>query len=202
MSFNAPPASYFVVPANCNTRAQGEMSSTGFSAHGETTIEAQGSGSVDLGTNQSQGEVTLRTPGATRSTGGPRSAPGRSPGMGATEPNALNRVTDVRLRLAPDGYTGPCPHPIRLVGEITTNGPGTVWYRFLAGAVSSSPEGTIRFSAAGTKTVTAEGTIRSTPRVPNASMLAIMQDSAGNHGPQTLSSGPVGYNITCSGQAR
>jgi hypothetical protein len=76
-----------------------------------------------------------------------------------------------------------------------------VWYRFLAGAVSSSPEGTIRFSAAGTKTVTAEGTIRATPRVPKAAMLAIMQDSAGNHGPLTLSSGHVEYNTTCTGQA-
>lgn len=131
----------------------------------------------------------------------PRPAPARSAGLGATEPNAPSRVTEVRLHLVPDHYAGPCPGHVQLVGEITTNGPGTVWYRFLAGAVSHSPEGTVTFSEAGTKTVAVEGTFRATPRVPSAALLAIMEDQAGNHGPLTLSSGPADYNIVCTGQA-
>jgi hypothetical protein len=87
------------------------------------------------------------------------------------------------------------------VGDITTNGPGTVWYQFLAGAVSHSPEGTVSFSSAGTQTVTIDGTFRMTPRVPHASLIAIMEDQEGKHGPQNVSSGPVDYNITCTGQA-
>jgi len=90
---------------------------------------------------------------------------------------------------------------VQLVAEITTSGPGTVWYRFLAGAVSHSPEGTVSFNGAGTQTVTADGTIRTTPRVPAASFIAIMEDEQGNHGPLNVSSGPVNYNITCTGQA-
>jgi hypothetical protein len=88
-----------------------------------------------------------------------------------------------------------------LVAEITTNGPGTVWYRFLAGAVSNSPEGTVRFDGAGTQTVTTDGTIRLTPRVTAASFIAIMEDAQGQHGPLNVSSGLVNYNITCTGQA-
>jgi len=51
------------------------------------------------------------------------------------------------------------------------------------------------------QTVTADGTIRTTPRVPAASFIAIMEDEQGNHGPLNVSSGPVNYNITCPGQA-
>jgi hypothetical protein len=89
---------------------------------------------------------------------------------------------------------------VQLVAEITTDGPGTVWYKFLAGAVSRSPEGTLSFDAAGTQTVTIDGSFRMTPRVPTASVIAIMEDEAGNHGPRNVSSGPVNYNITCTGQ--
>jgi hypothetical protein len=110
---------------------------------------------------------------------------------------AAAKVTAVRLHLVPESYTGPCPGKVQLVGDITTDGPGTVWYHFLAGAVSHSPEGTVTFTAAGTKTVTAEGSFRSAPSVPNASMLASMQDQNGNHGPRNATSGPVPYNITC-----
>ena len=110
-------------------------------------------------------------------------------------------MTEVRLHLVPDHYAGPCPGHVQLVGDITTNGPGTVWYKFLAGAVSHSPEGTVSFSSAGTQTVTIDGTFRMTPRVPHASLIAIMEDEAGNHGPRNVSSGPVDYNITCTGQA-
>ena len=74
-----------------------------------------------------------------------------------------------------------------------------VWYRFLAGAVykNGPAEGTVRFSAAGTKTVTLEGTIRVTPAVGQTSLIAAMEDEQGNHGPQTVTSGPVNYNRTC-----
>ena len=112
------------------------------------------------------------------------------------------KVTAVRLRLVPDSYAGPCPGKVRLVGEITTDGPGTVWYHFLAGAVSHSPEGTLSFRAAGTQTVTVEGSFRSAPQVPNASLLAAMQDQNGQHGPRNVTSGPVPYNITCGGPAQ
>jgi hypothetical protein len=201
VSYTAPPENFFVPPSNCDTQAQGEMSSTGFSGHAEFSIEAHGSGSTDLKTGETHGEASAQMTVATPPPGHPKRPPVRAPHMGATEPNAQYRVTDVRLHLVPESYSGPCPGHVQLVGEITTNGPGTVWYRFLAGAVSHSPEGTIVFTAGGTKTVSIQGTFRETPRVPETAMLAIMEDQAGNHGPLTLSSGDVDYNITCTGQA-
>jgi len=197
VSYDAPPQSFFVPPANCNTQAQGEMSSTGFSAHAEANVEAHVSASTDLKTGDTHAEGSARL---VHPESGNKTAPVRSPSMGATEPNATYRVTDVRLRLVPASYTGPCPGHVKLVGEFTTNGPGTVWYRFLAGAVSNSPEGKVVFTQAGTKSVTIEGTFRSTPRVPQASLIAIMEDKRGNHGTLNLSSGGVDYNITCTEQ--
>jgi hypothetical protein len=88
---------------------------------------------------------------------------------------------------------------LQLVGEITTDGPGTVWYSFLAGAVAKNGpgDGTVTFSAAGTKTVTLDGTVTRTPAVPQTRLLAIMQDADGKHGPRTLSSNDVNYNVAC-----
>src|ERR1035437_5507254 len=126
---------------------------------------------------------------------GPTAAPAQA---GA----AAAKVTAVRLHLVPEIYAGPCPGKVQLVGDITTDGPGTVWYHFLAGAVSHSPEGTVIFSAAGTQTVTVEGSFRSAPQVPNASLLAAMQDQNGQHGPRNVTSGPVPYHITCGGPAQ
>ncbi|MGD0012263.1 MAG: hypothetical protein ABSE93_27460 [Terriglobia bacterium] len=196
VSFAPPLDSYFVTPSNCDTQAQGEMTNTGFSSHAEAGVEAQGTGSANLKTNETHGEVTVRTSGMAGSQVNP--PPPRSQGIGATSPQATSRVTDVGLHLVPDHYAGPCPSHVQLVGEITTNGPGTVWYRFLAGAVSHSPEGTMSFNSAGTQTVTTDGTIRVTPRVPAASFIAIMEDAQGNHGPLNVSSGLVNYNITCA----
>jgi hypothetical protein len=200
VNFTKPADSFFVPPSNCETQAQGEMSSSGFSGHGEAQVEASGTVSTDLKTKETQGEITVRTGGEAASQGNPKPAPAKYPWMGATETNAQYRVTTVQLHLVPDHYTAPCPGKVQLVGEITTDGPGTVWYRFLAGAVSHSPEGTVTFIEAGTKTVSLEGTITVTPRVPNAALLAIMEDKQGNHGPLTITSGPVNYNITCTGQ--
>ena len=66
---------------------------------------------------------------------------------------------------------------VRGRADITTNGPGTVWYQFLAGAVSSSPEGKLQFRAAGTQSVTIQGKFNVAPGVPIASVIAIMEDS-------------------------
>ena len=114
-------------------------------------------------------------------------------------PGPAGEVTAVHLRVVPESYVGTCPSPVVLTADITTNGPGVVWYRFLAGAVyrNGPAEGTVRFTAAGTKAVVLEGTIRVTPAVGQTSLIAAMEDEQGNHGPQTVTSGPVNYNRTC-----
>ena len=93
VSFTQPLDSYFVTPSNCDTQAQGEMTNTGFSAHAEGHVEAEGTGSVNLKTNETHGEATVRTSGMAGSQVNP--PPPRSPRIGATSPNATSRVTDV-----------------------------------------------------------------------------------------------------------
>lgn len=110
------------------------------------------------------------------------------------------KVTAVRLRLEPPSYAGPCPSRVRLVGDITTDGPGTVWYEFLAGAVKKSGPGLgkVTFDAAGTQTVTLDAEYIRTPAVPNTSLIAVMADEQGRRGPQNVSSGPVKFNASCT----
>ncbi len=135
--------------------------------HAETRIDVKAQGSVDLGS--------------------------------VPQPAARGKVTAVRLRLVPEKFSGPCPSPVQLVADITTDGPGTVWYEFLAGAVrkKGAAENRVKFAAAGTQTVKLDAEYIRTPSVPKLSMIAAMEDDNGNHGPQTVGSGPVFYNAAC-----
>jgi hypothetical protein len=131
-------------------------------------------------------------------------APGKGPAdqpRPAARPAAGGKVVSVRYRLVPESYSGRCPAAVQLVGEITTDGPGTVRYRFLAGAVAvnGAREGTVEFTSAGTKTVTRNGTFRTTPQVPHTSLLAAMQGGQSESG-QNVTSGGVPYKVTCTGQ--
>ena len=96
-------------------------------------------------------------------------------------------------------YTGPCPAHIKMVGTITVDGPGPVFYQF--GAGNMEPGETLTFSAAGTKTVTHTMTFQ--PKFGNqmggsALLEAIGIDSAGNHGIPTQGSNNADFNITCT----
>ncbi len=118
----------------------------------------------------------------------------------ASESNGIpGKVTAVRLRLVPERYAGPCPSRVQLVGQVTTDGPGKAHYEFLAGAVrmNGPSEGTLTFKAAGTQTVSLDAEYVSTPEVPEALMLAVMQNADGTSPPQNESSEPVNYNATC-----
>lgn len=120
--------------------------------------------------------------------------------LGSAPPAARGNVTVVRLRLVPEKFSGACPSPVQLVADITTDGPGTVWYEFLAGAVRKKgpDEGRVKFGAAGTQTVKLDAEYVSTPGVPELALIAAMEDESGKHGPETVSSEPAYYNATCT----
>jgi len=61
LRFEKPPAALFTPPANCPTQAKGEWSATSISSHFETNIDAQGSGSLDLGTGKTTGDATVKS---------------------------------------------------------------------------------------------------------------------------------------------
>lgn len=199
INFDKPTDDLFTPPVNCTTQTQGEMSDSGFSAHSETTIEAHASGSADLASNKTQGEgsATLKPANTLNPSPTPITSSVRAQNvLGATLPQGP-RVTTVTLHVDPVSYSGSCPSHAQLIGEITADGPGTVWYRFLAGALGGSPENTVTFEGAGTKRVAMDGVFNSTPRVPAASLLAIMADSQGNHGPQNQSA-KVSFSFSCT----
>jgi hypothetical protein len=58
LRFEKPDPALLAPPANCTTQAQGEWTAHGISAHGETTIEVQGSGDADLKTGKATGDAT------------------------------------------------------------------------------------------------------------------------------------------------
>ena len=179
ISYGPSPEALFTMPANCK-QLGGASSSTG--GHTEFQVQASASGTRQLG---SGGEATSQ---------------GSASIVGATQPSARkSNVLGVKLRLDPSAYTGQCPEPIKLTADITTDGPGKVWYSFLAGAVAKNgpSEGTVEFTAAGTKTVVLDGTIPRTPMVPDTRVLTAMEDENGKHGPQTVRSQDVNYNRTC-----
>lgn len=181
-----------ITNASVVTTTQSERSDKGWSFHLENSIDVGAQASIDLGPGKkARGNAAHQ---ANRVVADPR----RAEVMEATDRGSPSRVTAVHLRMEPDHYTGPCPGHIRLVAEISTDGPGSVWYSFQAGAVSNSPEGTLTFTEAGTQTIGIDGRFNATPAVPEASVIAVMEDEAGNHGPLTVSSGPVNYNIICT----
>jgi len=94
---------------------------------------------------------------------------------GAGKPAGSAEVTNVALRVVPPQYSGKCPHKVRLIGTITANGPGQAYYDFEAGAVGANMKGSVNFSGAGTKTVSSEGEVKSTPRVHEVRLLAGME---------------------------
>lgn len=96
-------------------------------------------------------------------------------------------------------YIGPCPAHIKMVGTITVDGPGPVFYQF--GAGNMEPGETLTFSAAGTKTVTHMMAFQPTygnQMGGSAILEAIGVDSAGNHGIPTQGSNNADFNITCT----
>jgi hypothetical protein len=185
LSYAPSPAALFTPPAGCSQIGGATTANGGhFEMSAEVAVPTQ----------------TYEFGGAAGNAAGAK--PAAAP---AAPPAAVGpaKVTAARLRLVPESYSGPCPAKVQLVAEITTNGPGKVWYQFLAGAVAKNgpSEGEVTFNAAGTQSVTLDGAFRTTPMVPNTSFLASMKDKDGNHGPQNVSSGPVKYNVTCTGQA-
>jgi hypothetical protein len=107
-------------------------------------------------------------------------------------------VTAVVLRSIAN-YKGSCPARIQMVGTITTDGPGTVFYQF--GGGNMDPGETIVFSAAGTKTVTHTMTFQ--PKYGNdmgvgAILQATGADASGGHGLAMQASSNAEFNITCT----
>ena len=124
-------------------------------------------------------------------------------GCDAAQPEAPPKPSTnvTKLTLQPiSNYTGCCPAHVKMVGTITVDGPGTVFYQF--GAGSFDPGETITFAAAGTKTVSHTMTFQ--PKNGNtmgggAILEAIGADASGKHGILTQGSNNSEFNVTCAG---
>jgi hypothetical protein len=61
LSFEKPAAALVAAPANCSAQAQGEWTAEGMHIHFDTSIEAHGSGQVDLKTGKATGDATVKS---------------------------------------------------------------------------------------------------------------------------------------------
>ena len=113
-----------------------------------------------------------------------------------------NKVTAATLQPIPD-YKGACPAPIKMVGTITTDGPGTVWYTFAGG--KSDPGEELKFDAAGTRIVSHTMTFTVDRKFGDsmgvgALLQAVMEDSKGNHAIVGTGSNNSSFTIVCTNQ--
>ena len=114
----------------------------------------------------------------------------------------ISKVTAVALKGLPPTYNGPCQSNQAISAVITTDGPGTVWYRIYANVggmvFPDGQDGTVTFTEAGSQTVTKRITII---RHHKGQFLiqAAMQGPTGRHGPVTISA-PVEFDYNCSGE--
>jgi hypothetical protein len=117
--------------------------------------------------------------------------------VGATNTTPKFKVTAATLQPIPN-YKGACPANIKMTGTITTDGPGTVWYQFGAGKMDPGEE--LKFTAAGTKTVS--HTITFMPKYGNmgggALLEAVMEDDQGNHAAMGTGSNNSDFSIDCA----
>jgi hypothetical protein len=107
-------------------------------------------------------------------------------------------VTTVTLEKI-GNYTGACPAHLKMVGTITVDGPGPVFYQF--GAGNMAPGKTLTFTSAGTKTVTEVMSFQPTygnQMGGSAILEAIGIDSAGNHSLAMKGSNNSDFNINCT----
>jgi len=93
-------------------------------------------------------------------------------------------------------YTGPCPKTVAVTGTITTDGPGTVWYRCNVG--SNPEEKQVTFTAAGTKTVTGVLTYSFGAGGGTGNFQAVMEEAPGKRAPDEIYSEPVEYAPKCT----
>ena len=63
LRFEKPDPALLAPPSGCATQAQGEWTANGISAHGESTIEVEGSGHADLKTGNTTGSAKVKSGG-------------------------------------------------------------------------------------------------------------------------------------------
>ena len=117
--------------------------------------------------------------------------------VGATDTTPKVKVTAATLQPI-SNYKGACPAKIKMTGTITTDGPGTVWYQFGAGAMEPGEE--LKFTAAGTKTVTHTMTFMPKYGSMGGSALleAVMEDDQGHHALAGTGSNNSDFSIECA----
>jgi hypothetical protein len=119
-------------------------------------------------------------------------------GTGDSSTKLSTNVSAVTLQEIPN-YNGVCPAHIKMVGTITADGPGKVFYRFGAGTYEKGQ--TIAFSAAGTKTVSQ--VMNFNPELGggmgvSAILEAVGVDAKGQPGMMTKGSNNADFSITCA----
>ena len=98
-------------------------------------------------------------------------------------------VTSAHLQAVPARYAGVCPTKVQFKGIITTDGPAAVKYTWASFDGGTWPEGTIKFTAAGTRPVSESREVFA-PGQSGWMQLKVLS-------PNTLHSTEAKYTFTC-----
>ena len=99
------------------------------------------------------------------------------------------RVTSAHLQAAPARYAGVCPTKVQFKGTITTDGAAEVKYTWASFDGGTWPEGTIKFTSAGTRPVSESREVFA-PGQSGWMQLKVLS-------PNTLHSTEAKYTFTC-----
>ena len=161
------------------TKSEHIAGATGGAYHAETSVEVRGTATAEIRDNTVQTTSSVGTP---------------------QRSNSLAKVTAVNLKAAEVPYDGPCGKKLRVSGDITTDGPGTVWYRFYAnvGGVdfSEGQNGTITLASAGMASAGKDATFAQN-KSGELRLQAAVQNPQGRHGVVTISN-VVPFQVTCA----
>jgi hypothetical protein len=184
-SAEKPAAALLAVPPNC-TVTDSEMDDTGtMRAHAEATINAGASFGTNLGdgTSHASGSASMTT-------------------NAAPAPVSNGKLTAVALKMVEKPSPGPCGRKLEVTGEVTTDGPATVWYRVYSnvGGVefSGGQNGAIELKGAGSALVVKDATFP-TAKQGEMRIQAAVQGPDGRHGAVTISN-VVPFQTVCTGK--
>jgi hypothetical protein len=161
------PSAFAEQNLNCRAGDSTQFDVTGFFLEGETTLitgrnqsgewlllpKKTGGGDCWVAT----GLVTLSPENALELLKIYQSPPTPTPAPTATPTPAPSgggfKVTNVIAVVSPPDYKGTCPTVFNFTARITTDGPGTVEYKWTRSDGATAPTQTLVFSAAGTQSV-------------------------------------------------
>jgi hypothetical protein len=183
LTFAKPAGAPLQPPSEC-IATNSEMTDAGdIRSRAEGSVDAQASGTVDLGTGRTAGTATV-TEGT------------------ASRPGALSKLDAVILTAAEEPDSGPCGTKLKLTATLSVDGPATIAWKVQPGvggvSFPNGQDGTVILDAAGSTTISVDAIFPRSLK-GKARLQAQVKGTKGHDGP-LKSSDAVPFEVTCKGR--